>query len=178
MKEDQQGNFTHEKEEISEETDDSESEPWYYKPVAGTKRACGKPLAGGTRNLELLLRTVISAKKLSIYGATADLFDEVPKGIRAPEKPAALEHLEQVEIPTVLSDAENSTNEQQWRNLRQEYERNFEQLSKDQKLPKLCSDAGCLSNEDKASILLKQKENRCNIDAEKTRCFAMKREPV
>ena len=85
---------------------------------------------------------MISAKKLSIYGATADLFDEVPKRIRAPEKPAAPEHLEQVEIPTVLSNAENSTNEQQWRNLRQEYERNFEQLSKDQKSSKLCSDAG------------------------------------
>ena len=45
-------------------------------------------------------------------------------------------------IPTVLSKAENSTNEQRWRNLRQEYQRKFEQLSEDQKLSKLCSDAG------------------------------------
>ena len=42
----QRGRLTHEKEQISEETDDSE--PWYYKPVARTNEACGKPLAGET----------------------------------------------------------------------------------------------------------------------------------
>ena len=68
--------------------------------------------------------------------------DEVPKRIRAPMKPAATEHLEKVEIPTVLFKAEHSTNAQQWRNLRQECERKFEQLPEDQKLTKLCSDAG------------------------------------
>ena len=57
-------------------------------------------------------------------------------------KPAALQRLEMVEIPTVLSKAENSANEQQWGNPGQEYERKFEQLSEDQKLCKLCSDAG------------------------------------
>ena len=44
LKEEQQGNLTHEKEQISEETD----ELWYYKPVAQTDEACGKPLAGET----------------------------------------------------------------------------------------------------------------------------------
>ena len=44
LKEEQQGDLTHEK----EETDDSESEPWCYKPVARTNEACGKPLAGET----------------------------------------------------------------------------------------------------------------------------------
>ena len=68
---------------------------------------------GSHENNELLLRTVISANQLSIYGATADLCDEVPKGIRAPGKPAAPDHLEKVEIPTDLSVAENSTNAQQ-----------------------------------------------------------------
>ena len=48
LKEAQQRNLTHEKEQFSEETDDSESEPWYYKPVARTIEACGKPLAGET----------------------------------------------------------------------------------------------------------------------------------
>ena len=38
--------------------------------------------------------------------------------------------------------AETSTHEERWRNPRQEYERKFEQLSEDQKLSKLCSDAG------------------------------------
>ena len=47
-----------------------------------------------------------------------------------------------MEIPTNLSVAENSTNAQQWRNQVQEYQRKFEQLSEDQKLFKLCDDAG------------------------------------
>ena len=57
-------------------------------------------------NIELRLRTVISAKKLSIYGAVAELCDEVPKGIRAPVKSAAPDHLEKMDIPTDLSIAE------------------------------------------------------------------------
>ena len=77
---------------------------------------------GSNENIELLLRTVISANQLSIFGAIAYKCDEVPKRIRAPEKPAASKHLEKVEIPTVFSKAENSTNERQWRNVRQEYE--------------------------------------------------------
>ena len=32
----------------SEETNDSESELWCYKPVSLTNEACGKPLAGET----------------------------------------------------------------------------------------------------------------------------------
>ena len=32
-------------------------------------------------NIELLLRTLISANQLSIYGAIAGLCDEVPKGV-------------------------------------------------------------------------------------------------
>ena len=68
---------------------------------------------GGHENIELLLRTVISSNQLSIYGATADLCDEVSHGITAPLKPAAPDHLEKLEIPTDLSIAENSTNVQQ-----------------------------------------------------------------
>ena len=48
LKEEQQGDLSHEKEANSEGTDDSESEPWYYKPVARSNEACGKPLAGKT----------------------------------------------------------------------------------------------------------------------------------
>ena len=48
LKEEQQENLTHEKEQISEESDDSESGPWYCKPVVQTNEACGKPLARET----------------------------------------------------------------------------------------------------------------------------------
>ena len=57
-------------------------------------------------------------------------------------KPDAPDHLETMEIPTDLSNAETPTNAQQRWNLVQEYDRKFEQLSEDQKLSKLCSDAG------------------------------------
>ena len=68
---------------------------------------------GSHENIELLLRTVISANHLSIHGAIAGLCDEVPKGIRAPEKTAAPDLLEKMEILADLSVAENSTNAQQ-----------------------------------------------------------------
>ena len=97
---------------------------------------------GSHETIELLLRTVISSNQLSIYGAIADLCNEVSKDLGALEKSAALDHLEKMEIPTDLSIAENSNNAQQRRNLVQEYQRKFEQLSEDQKLSKLCSDAG------------------------------------
>ena len=90
---------------------------------------------GSNENIDLLLRTVISANQLSVYGAIADSCAEVPKRIRAPEKPAAPKHLEKVEIPTVLSKAENSTNEQQWRNLRQEYEQKSSNCRKTRNYP-------------------------------------------
>ena len=50
--------------------------------------------------------------------------------------------METMEIPARLSSAETHTNAQQRRNLVQEYERKFAQLSEDQKLSKLCCDAG------------------------------------
>ena len=97
---------------------------------------------GSDENIELLLRTEISANQLSVYGATADLCNELPKDLRGPGKPAAPDHLKKMEIPTRPSAEETLTNAQQRRNLVQEYERKFEQLSEDQKLFKLCSDAG------------------------------------
>ena len=33
---------------IQEKTDNSESEPWYYRPAPQNNEACGKPLAGGS----------------------------------------------------------------------------------------------------------------------------------
>ena len=39
---------------------------------------------GSDENIELLLRTVISANQLSVYGSIADLCNEVPKDPWAP----------------------------------------------------------------------------------------------
>ena len=61
---------------------------------------------GGDENIELLLRTVISANQLSIYGAVADLCHELFEAFGASEKPEAPDHLETMEIPTGPSIAE------------------------------------------------------------------------
>ena len=78
----------------------------------------------------------VSVEQQQIYAT------KYPKVLVLQKKLAAPDHLEKMEIPTDLSIAENSTNAQQRRNLVQENERIFEQLSEDQTPSKLCSDAG------------------------------------
>ena len=97
---------------------------------------------GSDENVELLLRSLFSANQLSVYGAVADLRNKLCEGFRASVKPETPDHLEMMEIPGGLSDAETHTGAQQRRDLVQEDERKFEQMSEDQKLSKLCSDAG------------------------------------
>ena len=76
-----------------------------------------------------------TANQLSVYGAIADLCHELSEDFRASGKPEAPDHVETMEIPAGPSIAETQTNAQQRRNLVQEYERKFEQMSEDQKLP-------------------------------------------
>ena len=97
---------------------------------------------GSDENIELLLRTVNSATQLSVYRAMADLCNELSEDLRVSGNLAAPDHLETMEIPTVPSAEETQTNAQQRRNLVQAYERQFQQLSEDQKFSKQCSDAG------------------------------------
>ena len=63
-------------------------------------------------NIELLLRTVISANQLSVYGAIADLCNELSEDL-TPGKRVAPDHLETMEIPTRPSAEETQTNAQQ-----------------------------------------------------------------
>ena len=100
---------------------------------------------GREQNVEFILRTVISANQLSIYGAVADMCREVSKDIMAlgkPEAHAAQDPLETMEIPTELSTADPRADEQRRWNLLQENEQQFEQLFDAQKLSKLCSNVG------------------------------------
>ena len=55
---------------------------------------------GSEENIELILRTVISANQLSIFGAVADLYKELSKDCGASGKPDPYEYLETMKIPT------------------------------------------------------------------------------
>ena len=70
------------------------------------------------------------------------MIEELPVGQRAVVKPKAPGQLDKVEILTQPPLAETQANEERQGNLLQEYEQRFEKLSEDQKLSKLCSDAG------------------------------------
>ena len=62
---------------------------------------------------------MIYANQLSIYGAVADLCDEIPKGIGAPGKPEAHDPLDSMEILTEPPTADLRTDEQRRGNLLQ-----------------------------------------------------------
>ena len=89
---------------------------------------------GSEQNVELFLRTIISANQLSIDGAIADMCREVSKDTTASVKPEAHDHLETMEIPAETSTADPRTDEQRQGHLLQDNERKFEQLSDDQML--------------------------------------------
>ena len=82
------------------------------------------------------------SNQLSLYGAVADMIEELPVGHRAPGKPVASGQLDKQEIITQLPLAEVQANEERQGNLLQEYEQRSEKLSEDQKLSRLCSEAG------------------------------------
>ena len=96
---------------------------------------------GSEETIELILRTIISVNQLSIYGAAADLWKELSDDSEDAGKLAADEDLESLEIPTEFPIHDPHTNAELQGNLLQDYEYKFE-LPEDQKLSKLCCDAG------------------------------------
>ena len=54
---------------------------------------------GGEENIELLLRTIIPANQLSVYGVIADLCKELSEDSESPVKPESSDNLETMEIP-------------------------------------------------------------------------------
>ena len=67
---------------------------------------------GSTQNIGLLLQMVISVNQLSLYGAVADMIEELPVGQRAPGKPATTGQLDKQEIRTQALLAEMQANEE------------------------------------------------------------------
>ena len=98
---------------------------------------------GSEETIEFILRTFISVNQLSIYGAVADFPRNYPMIQRLQG------NLQQMKIRNQWKSLLNfplltlpHTNAESQGNLLQDYEHKFEQLPEDQKLSKLCCDAG------------------------------------
>ena len=108
----------------------------------------------------MILPTIIPVNQLRNYGAAADLCKK-SKDSEVAGKLAANEHLESMEIPTELPIADLLTNAELQENLLQDYDFKFEQLPEDQKLSRLCSDAGLkiVGKKDNSSLHLTKKKD-------------------
>ena len=113
---------------------------------------------GSDGTIELILRTIVSVNqlKLSIYGAAADLSKEFARDSSSAGKPAANENLESMVIPTEFLTANpiSQTCEEVQRKLLREYEQKCAELPEQQKLTKLCSNAGLSKNIDKGQFFI------------------------
>ena len=76
---------------------------------------------GSEETIELILRTMNSVNQLSIYGAVADLCNELSDDSEVAEKLAANEASESMEIPTELPIADPHINAESQGNLLQDY---------------------------------------------------------
>ena len=103
---------------------------------------------GTEENVEL---TLVSDNQLSIYGAVADLCKELHPDSRNQTEGEICESLV---IPTEITDATSQSTTLAQGDLLQEYGRNFTELLDDQKLSKLCSDAGFLQEIGKGHIFI------------------------
>ena len=111
---------------------------------------------GSDDTIELILRTVISVNQLSIYGAVADLWKELARDSRGTKNTAANDTLESMVIPTEFSSANpiSQTDAEVQGNLLREYEQKFAELLEQEKLIKLCSNAGFSKNIEKGQFFI------------------------
>ena len=119
---------------------------------------------GRNENIELFLRTVISANQLGVFGAVADLCNELSKGVRASVKLDAPDHLEKMEILIDLSIAENPTSAQQRGTWCKNTSENSNTCPKTRNYPIYAlMRFWSLSKEDNTTILLIQKKGRRHL---------------
>ena len=132
----------------------------YFKPPVLLGRGGFKSKGGGKKTIhyngseetvELILRMVISVNQLSIYGAVADLCNELDPDHAESE---ICESLVMATESTNANTTPQSSTSLAQEELLQEYERKFAQLPDDQKLSKLCSDAGFLKEIGKGQFFI------------------------
>ena len=118
----------------------------------------------------MILRTIISVNQLSVYGAAADLSKEFARTSRGTGKPAANENFELMAIPTEFPIANpiSRTDAEAQGNLLREYKQKFAELLEQQKLTKVCSNAGFSEIVDKGQFFITLDEG--GPDGVKTTC--------
>ena len=132
---------------------------------------------GSDENIELRLRTVISANQHSVYGDVADLCNELSEDFRASGKPEAPDHLETMKIPPgrlLQKLIPMHSNGETWCKTMSE---NLNNCQKTRNYPNSAlMRVRSLSRKDSTStLLIRNKDNRCKIYAEKTRCHEKKK---
>ena len=134
---------------------------WTTRLAKGGMKGKGKGVKttyfnGSEETIDLILRTIVSVNQLSIYGAAAYLCEELARDSSGAEKPAANENLESMVIPTEFPTANpfSQPDVEVRRKLLREYEQKFEKLPEQQKLTKLCSNAGFSKNIDKGQFFI------------------------
>ena len=125
---------------------------------------------GSDKTIELILCTVISVNQLSIYGAVADLCEELARDSSSAGKPAANENLGSMVVPTefLIANTISQTDADVERNLLREYEQKFAELPEQQKLTKHCSNAGFSKNIGKGQVFMTLDEEE--LDEMNTSC--------
>ena len=106
--------------------------------------------------IELILRTVLSGNQFSVYGAVADLCKELARDPAGAGKPATNENLESMVIPTefLIANPISEIDAEMQRKLLRECDHKFAELLEQQKLTKLCSNAGFSMNVDKGQFFI------------------------
>ena len=90
---------------------------------------------GCEETIELILRTMISANQLIIYGGVADLCKDLSQDSEVAGKPAVNEDLEPMEMPTELPIADPHTNAELQGNLLQDMNINSNNFLKTKNCP-------------------------------------------
>ena len=102
------------------------------------------------RTIETVFRTIIFVYQLSIYGAVSDLCEEYKACHVRTERPVVARQSDPLFVPTssLMKTSTPSTDDPAQEDLLQKYKERVERLSQQNRVIKICSDAGILTTVD------------------------------
>ena len=100
--------------------------------------------------IETVFRTIISVDQLSIYGAVSDLCEEYSTSLTSTGRPVEAEQSDPLFVPTssLMKTPTPSTDDPAQEDLLQMYQERVERLSQQNRVIKICTDAGFLTTVD------------------------------